>query len=77
MAGDSARSCPGDDFDLSNERAAQITMEETLEAGARTPDRTESETRYRRAIRDEVGEMKEKGWEVVIPADQPDVTEPD
>ena len=68
---------PGDDFELSNERAAQILMEETVEARTRTTDRTDSEIRYRRAIRIEVKEMKEKGIELVVPTDQPDPTEPD
>ena len=75
--GQLCKELPGDDFQLGNERAEQIIMEETVETRSRTPDRTESEKRYRRAIREDVRRIKEAGREVVIPTDQPDITEPD
>ncbi len=37
----------------------------------------EEEAEYCEAVRRDIERQREKGWEVVIPTDQPDVTEPD
>ena len=57
---------------ISDERAAVIIMEETIPRRKKTPDRTDEERAYRKAIRKDIREQKKKGWEIVIPTTQPE-----
>ena len=60
---------------LSEERATEILLEETLSRRVRTQDTTAEETSYRLAVRDDVARIKDAGLVVVIPTTQPDMTQ--
>ena len=57
---------------LTEERAAQILMEEVVGRRPATPDRDLHQAEYRKGIRRDVRMLKKAGVEVVIPSTQPD-----
>ncbi len=61
---------------LTEERTAQILMEEISERRPATPDRGEEERTYREGIRRDVRMLKAAGVEIVIPTTQPDPLAP-
>lgn len=52
---------------LTDERATQILMEETVARRPRTLDTSDEEREYRRDIRRDVAKMKDAGIEIVVP----------
>ena len=58
---------------LTEERAAEILMEEVVTARPLTEDRSEEERTYRRSIRRDVRMLQTAGIEVVVPTAQPDL----
>ena len=64
-------------LDLSEERAEQIVLEETLPRRRRTRDRSDEETVYRRLIARDVARLTKAGVIIDIPARWPDLSEPD
>ncbi len=62
---------------VSEERAEQILLEETLPRRRRTTDRSAEEALYRRLIARDVARLTKAGVIIDIPATWPDLSEPD
>lgn len=62
---------------LTEERANQILIEETVDGRPATRDMDDDERQFRRRIREDVQAMKDAGIEPVVPSLQPDAREPD
>ena len=62
---------------VSEERAEQILLEETLSRRRRTTNRSAEEALYRRLIARDVARLTKAGIIIDIPATWPDLSEPD
>lgn len=54
------------------ERRAEIMMEETVSTRPRTPDRDDEEREYRAGVRGSIKRILAAGWEVIIPNELPE-----
>ncbi len=54
------------------ERQAEIQMEEAIENRPRTPDRDDDERSYRKGIRRDAKRLKAAGIEMIVPSEWPE-----